>query len=334
MTLNRLENLLFKYEGEERCRLDLLLLHACAADERFSWLTRSQLKQLIQSGQVKLDGEVVKKAGSEVRPGNMIEARLEVESLEEIEPYDFALEIIHEDEALLVVNKPAGLTVHPGAGNPNKTLLNAVIHYGRTTGFEVGPGVRFGIVHRLDRDTTGLLVVAKTVEAHGALSEQFARHTIQREYEALVFSTPRVKREVQLESVGAIETLIGRHPGNRTAMAVVDAGGRKAVTHWEHLEECEYCTRLRLRLETGRTHQIRVHMEHLGSPVLGDQVYNRGVQLPKVLDVACAKFGRQALHARALGFLHPMTGEKLEFAQEPPSDYLGLLETFRAADDS
>jgi len=243
-----------------------------------------------------------------------------------------SLEVLHEDESLLVINKPAGLTMHPGAGNRAHTLVNALVaHFGAGSTpelFSSGVTGRPGIVHRLDRDTTGLVVVAKTAHALHSLSRQFATRTVGRAYCALVLSTPRGLRAVNTVDGGTIDRPIGRHPTKRTLMAIA-AEGRRAVTHWRVLERFAYGTLIEARLETGRTHQIRVHFDSLGCPVIGDKTYGDFSPLPQTLRRAAERFGRQALHAQVLEFDHPVSHKRLAFSGEPPSDFAALLEAFR-----
>ena len=236
---------------------------------------------------------------------------------------DIALDIVHEDEHILVINKPAGLVVHPAAGNWDGTLLNAVLHHAP----QLQEVPRAGIVHRLDKDTSGLLVVAKTIPVQTALVRQLQARSVKREYRALVWG--------QIWRNGRVNEPVGRHPHSRTRMAVV-RGGKPAVTHYEVLERFAVHTYLRCMLETGRTHQIRVHMQHLKAPLVGDPVYGmRGIlplrAMTQALSEAVQNFGRQALHAVRLGLLHPATGEAMEWQAELPVDMKALLEAMREA---
>jgi 23S rRNA pseudouridine1911/1915/1917 synthase len=274
----------------------------------FPEYSRSRLAQWVRAGQVKLDGRAVaprhKVAGGEV-----------VDLVPDPQPAtaahrgeDIPLEVLHEDGALLVLNKPAGFVVHPGSGNWHGTLQNALLHHAP----ELAGVPRAGIVHRLDKDTSGLLVVAKTLPAQASLTRQLQARSVNREYLAVVRG--RVARD------GRVEAPIGRHPVNRTRMAVT-ARGRPAATRYEVLERFPDATLLRCRLETGRTHQIRVHLASLGHPVVGDSVYGkRGSRIP---------FPRQALHAERLTLLHPDTGRLISWQVEPPADMQELLSTLR-----
>ena len=236
---------------------------------------------------------------------------------------EIALDILHEDDHILVINKPAGLVVHPAAGNWDGTLLNAVLHHAP----QLQEVPRAGIVHRLDKDTSGLLVVAKTIPAQTALVRQLQARSVKREYRALVWG--------QIWRNGRVNEPVGRHPHSRTRMAVV-RGGKPAVTHYEVLERFAVHTYVRCMLETGRTHQIRVHMQHLKAPLVGDPVYGmRGIlplrAMTQGLSEAVQNFGRQALHAVRLGLLHPATGEPMEWQAELPADMKALLEAMREA---
>jgi len=277
-----------------------------------------------------IDGAVVLKAGHLTKAGNCIEVTVPEVKSHEIVPYDFPLEIEYEDDTLMVVNKPSSLVVHPGAGNTSHTLLNALVHYTKHSEDELKNVPRFGIVHRLDKDTTGLIVVAKTSEAHTKLSAQFSERTVSRSYQALVMTTPRDRRAVQLEEEGVIDTFMGRHPTKRTLMAVVTSGGRRAITHWKRVEKMAYGCLLEVTLKTGRTHQIRVHMNYLGSPVYGDQVYGNFSSVPKNLILEAKQLGRQALHAYKLEFTHPSSGERMRFGSSIPEDFVNFLEACRS----
>lgn len=232
------------------------------------------------------------------------------------------LPVVYEDAHILVINKPAGMVVHPAAGNWQGTLLNALLHHCP----QLKELPRAGIVHRLDKDTSGLLVVAKTVAAQTSLVRQLQARTVKREYRALVWG--------QVWQNGTVETQIGRHPQSRTRMAVVRVGGKPAITHYEVLERFAVHTYLRCRLETGRTHQIRVHMQHIGAPMVGDPVYGlRGIipnqHITPTLREALKAFHRQALHAVRLGLIHPASGEFMEWQAELPDDMKALLEAMR-----
>lgn len=319
----------FSYYGPEQ-RLDSLLLERAAEDLGLAGVTRSQLKRWIELGAVNIDGRPARKSGALVKSGAVVRVTPPEESLQGL-PFEFPLEICFEDRDLVVINKPAGLSMHPGAGNKQRTLVNALIaHYGR--GY-FGLAERAGIVHRLDKDTTGLVVVAKDARVLNFLSQQFSKRSVKREYLALAMATPRGKSVFAANDTGKIVAPIGRHLSRRREMAVLAEGAkglRAATTHWQRVDRFAYGYLLRLRLETGRTHQIRVHLTHAGAPVIGDPVYGDFSALPPKLQRAADHFGRQALHAETLGFVHP-NGQELFFSVEPPDDFLELVEFFRRA---
>jgi len=270
--------------------------------------SRSRLARWVRSGRATVDGRAALPRQI-VRGGEVIEvAPLPDAAATAHRPEDIPLDVVFEDGTLLVVNKPAGLVVHPGSGNWQGTLLNALLQ--RVPRLARIP--RAGIVHRLDKDTSGLLVVAKTLPAQTSLVRQLQARTVRREY--LGLAQGRIARD------GRIEAPIGRHPVKRTKMAVV-ARGRPAVTHYQVLERLAATTLLRLRLETGRTHQIRVHLSSLGHPLVGDSVYGKRGGVP---------FLRQALHAERLALIHPRTGKSVSWQVDPPADMQRLLETLRS----
>ena len=295
-------------------RLDRALADALPA------ISRERLKALIGSGAV-LDGSgsPVRDASAKAKPGEY-KVHLPPPTPLENEPQDIALDVVFEDEHLIVIDKPAGLVVHPAAGNYEGTLVNALLHHcaGRLSG--IGGVARPGIVHRIDKDTSGLIVAAKTDAAHEGLSAQFAAHSIDRRYQAIVAGIPNPPS-------GTIDAPLGRSSTNRQKMAIVAQGrGKRAVTHFQLVTALRASALVECRLETGRTHQVRVHMTSLGHPLLGDPVYGRGKinhrDLLNQLD-----FKRQALHAASLGFEHPVTNAKLSFKSALPSD---MQELFRA----
>ncbi len=311
-----------------RERLDRLLSQA------IDGLSRMRIKALIEAGQARIgqagDMRTVTEASYRVKPGEVVELRVPpaVEAVPRPQAMDLA--IVYEDEHLIVIDKPAGLVVHPAPGNPDRTLVNALLAHCGDSLSGVGGVRRPGIVHRLDKDTSGLLVAAKHDAAHAGLSALFARHDIQRRYRALVWGRPR-------QAKGRIEGNIGRDPNNRKKMAVVSRGGKAAVTHYTLVEAYgapgnAAASLVDCRLETGRTHQIRVHLASIGHPVLGDPQYGRArrgrsVHLGPELQQAVAAFRRQALHAVELGFRHPMDGRDLIFYSPLPHDMqeLGAL---------
>ncbi len=295
-------------------------------------LSRSQIKHLVENELVSIDGKAVSKSGVVLKEGMTIFVQLPAASEEDKSAYDFELDIIYEDKDLIVINKQAGLTVHPGANTSGNTLLNALIaHYQKKN--KKLPEVfnsngRGGIVHRLDKDTTGLMVCAKNIKTLQSLSKQFADRSIDRLYHALVFSTPKATRPITKSDTGEIDLPIGRDPKRRIAMGVGGHAERQAKTIWQVIERFDYATLVELKLMTGRTHQIRVHMNAIGSPVIGDRTYGEFSGLPLRLQQIAEKFGRQALHARRLGFIHPVTEEQLCFDSELPADFVELIKSF------
>ncbi len=293
-----------------------------ALADKVNALSRARLQALMEQGAVSLDGAVVKGGSAKARPGvYLIEVPALVSAIPEAE--DIPLTVLFEDAHLIVVDKPAGMAVHPAPGNERGTLVNALLHHCAGSLSGVGGVARPGIVHRLDKDTSGVMVAAKSDAAHKGLSALFERHDIERVYVALTRGAPQPR-------IGEIVTRIARSPYDRKKMAVTVAGGREAITHYE--VEALYgptakpaAARVACRLETGRTHQIRVHMASKGSPCLGDAVYGSGAPVQAVREaIAEAGLTRQALHAAVLGFNHPVTGESLRFETNPPKDMATL----------
>lgn len=285
------------------------------AAEVFGDFSRARLQEWIKSGQLTVDGVPVR-SKDKVRSGSVLALDAELESRDNWAAQELALDVVYEDASLLVINKPAGLVVHPGAGSPDGTLLNALLF--RDPQLAAIP--RAGIVHRLDKDTTGLLVVARTLQAHADLVRQLQERTVKREYEAVVCGL--------FTGGGKVDAPIGRHPRDRVKMAVV-ASGKPAITHFRILQRFETYTHVRVQLETGRTHQIRVHMAHIGHPLLGDTLYGARLRLPKHADeelkIVLQDFRRQALHAAQLGLIHPVTGAYQELQVPLPEDMQVLL---------
>jgi len=281
--------------------------------------SRARLQQWIKAGQLQLDGKVVRPR-ERLLGGEWISGDCVPETETKAVPQAIALAICYQDEHLIVVDKPAGLVVHPAVGNPDGTLVNALLHHAPE--LDVLP--RAGIVHRLDKETSGLLVVARTLSAHKALVEQLQLRSVKREYLAIVVGA--------VTAGGTVDAPIARHPVDRKRMAVVP-GGKRALTHYRVVERFRDHTLLRVRLETGRTHQIRVHMAYCHYPLLGDPVYGGRLRLParvsSTLRQQLQAFQRQALHAAALGLKHPLTGEAMTWCSEPPSDMQDLLARLR-----
>ena len=276
-------------------------------------LSRERLKTLIRSGAVEAKGAPVRDPALKVRGDEALRVAVPEPTPAHNEPQDIPLTILFEDEHLLVVDKPAGLVVHPAAGNLDGTLVNALLHHcaGKLSG--IGGVARPGIVHRIDKDTSGLLVVAKTDVAHEGLAKQFAAHSIDRRYLAIVSGLPKTAE-------GSIDAPLARSATNRKKIAIVEGKrGKHALTHWKRLEVLKDAALVECRLETGRTHQVRVHMASIGHPLLGDPVYGRaGKTHGKILKEL--GFHRQALHAAELGFTHPVTKSRLSFASPMPPD--------------
>lgn len=288
--------------------------------EMFPEYSRSRLKEWILAGHVKVNGDVLTKAREKMYGGETVSIETKVEAEERFKSQDIPLNIVYEDDDILVINKPAGLVVHPGAGNPDGTVLNALLHH--CPQVDVVP--RAGIVHRLDKDTTGLMVVAKTIAAQTNLVESLQAREITREYEAIASGV--------MTAGGIVDEPIGRHSTKRTHMAVT-ISGRPSVTHYRVMEKFRLHTRLRLRLETGRTHQIRVHMAHITHPLVGDPVYGGRPRPPKnateELREVLKAFKRQALHAAMLSLFHPITGEQMTWHAEIPKDMVALTNILR-----
>ena len=288
--------------------------------EMFPDYSRSRLKEWILAGHVTVDDVVVDVPREKMFGGELIAIDTEVESEVRFQAQDLPLNIVYEDDDILVINKPAGFVVHPGAGNPDGTVLNALLHH--CPQLDVVP--RAGIVHRLDKDTTGLMVVAKTIAAQTNLVESLQAREITREYEAIASGI--------MTAGGLVDEPIGRHATKRTHMAVTFSG-RPSVTHYRVMEKFRLHTRLRLRLETGRTHQIRVHMAHITHPLVGDPVYGGRPRPPKnaseELREMLRQFKRQALHAAMLSLYHPITGEQMTWHADVPEDMVALADMLR-----
>ena len=276
-------------------------------------LSRERLKALIRNGAVQAQGSAIRDPAFKVRGGEAVRVAVPEPKPAHNQPQDIPLTIVFEDEHLLVVDKPAGLVVHPAAGNLDGTLVNALLHHCGGSLSGIGGVARPGIVHRIDKDTSGLIVVAKSDVAHEGLAKQFAAHSIDRRYLAVVGGVPKA-------SHGIVDAPLARSAGNRKKIAVVEGSrGKRAVTHWKRLEVLDEAALVECRLETGRTHQVRVHMASLGHALLGDPVYdgsrkNHGKILKEL------GFHRQALHAAELGFTHPVTKRRLSFVSAMPPD--------------
>lgn len=298
-------------EDDAGHRIDRVLAKRCPE------FSRSALQRWIEQGRIEQAGEVVSRktkalAGAEVTiqpaPPEQLSA----------EPQAIPLDVLYEDEHLLVVDKPAGLVVHPAPGHPDGTLVNAILHHAAVQGG--ADPMRPGIVHRLDKDTGGVMVVAKSAAAHERLVEMFQGHNLERAYLAIVLGRPPL--------TVTYDTFHARHPGDRKKFTSKGDRGRRAVTHLEMIEPLHGTSLVRCRLETGRTHQIRVHLAEHGHPVLGDPLYGKSIGDPELRRVS-NELGRQALHATLLGFAHPITGEPMRFETEPPEDFQQALTSLR-----
>jgi 23S rRNA pseudouridine1911/1915/1917 synthase len=312
--------------GQGKERIDLFLTN------HLQNATRSKVQHGIRSGAVLVNGQPVRPS-YHVSGGEIIRVVLPSPPPQEALPEAIPLAVVYEDETLLVVNKPAGMVTHPGHGNPRGTLVNALLHHCRSLSSLNGPA-RAGIVHRLDKDTTGLMVVAKDDGAHARLARQFERRTIEREYWAIVWGVFR-------QRTGVIEAPLGRSRSDRKKIAVVE-DGKHAVTHYEVLEEFDYLTLVRLQLRTGRTHQIRVHLAHIHHPVFGDPTYNGkrimygpGTSSQRAdVQAMLRMIERQALHAKTIAFVHPATNRRCAFDSPLPDDMAEILSFLRSSGGS
>lgn len=315
--------------GQSPLRIDKFLVM------RTEGKSRNRIQNAIAAGNITVNGKQVK-ANYKVKPGDDIVILLPYPSEFEIVPENISLNIVYEDKDLIVINKPAGLVVHPGYGNYTGTLVNGLAYYFEHNGEAENPElIRHGLVHRIDKDTSGLLVVAKNEMALNKLAKQFFEKTVERTYWALVWGNLE-------DDEGTITGNVGRSRRDRRIMTVYpddEEEGKHAVTHYKVLERFGYATLVKCNLETGRTHQIRVHFKHIGHPLFGDATYGgdrilKGTQFPKFEQFVknCFKImPRQALHAKTLGFIHPSTGEKMQFDSELPDDFAAVLEKWRRA---
>lgn len=283
-------------------RLDIAL------SQLFSEYSRGQIQQWIRAGFVTLDGAIIQKPRTTVKAQQQVMINAQLVNHENWDAQPIPLNIIYEDSALIVINKPVGLVVHPGAGNPDQTLINALLHYAP----ELATLPRAGIIHRLDKDTSGILVIARSLTSHHALVKMMQEREIHREYRAVVLG--------HMISGGTVDAPIGRHPVQRIKMAVV-GNGKPAVTHYRVLQRFAKHTLLAVQLETGRTHQIRVHLSHIGYPIVGDPVYGKRGAENKNFTLS-----HQALHAYRLCLTHPITGEAHEWIADMPDDMLALID--------
>jgi 23S rRNA pseudouridine1911/1915/1917 synthase len=300
-------------------RLDIFLAQSVAA------LSRSQVKYAIEEGDVLVNNQTPK-AGQKLKEGDVVILHKKPPVEAKAVPQEIPLDIVYEDEAVIVVNKPAGMVVHPAPGNPDKTLVNALLFHCRNLS-GIGGVLRPGIVHRLDKDTSGLIVAAKSDDAHRSLSTQFEKHDVHKKYLALVWGDVK-------GSHGEIAAAVGRHPIHRQKMSTQSRHGRRALTLWKVRERYGAVTLLEIEIKTGRTHQIRVHLSSIGYPVVGDPVYGNTSRIKAVADAELkAKlkaFNRQALHAAQLSFIHPVRNERMVFTTDPPPEMIDLFDALRA----
>jgi len=322
--MKKIINLITELE-DNNLRVDVFV------NKKESSLSRTRIKNLILNKKLKLNGKVINSPSHKVLYKDKINLEIPEPKKASIKPFDFKLNIIHEDDDLLIIDKPAGIIMHPGAGNYDNTIVNALMHYCKGNLSNIGDELRPGIVHRIDKDTSGLIVVAKNNVTHENLSKQFNEHTIHRIYQLMVWGKLRPQS-------GKIETLITRSSRNRQLMEVGITKGKKAITNYKTLEVFENdktptLSLIECKLETGRTHQIRVHMSYKGNNILGDSKYKKKIKKLKNIDPdlekSLLKLNRQFLHAKTLGFIHPKSGKELEFSSILPQDLESILKMLR-----
>ena len=317
-------NLIVK-EDENNLRLDVFI------NKRENLISRTRIKNLILKEKLKLNNKIVNSPSKKVLIGDKITLQIPEPKEASLKPYNFKLEIIYEDSDLLVINKPAGIIMHPGAGNYDETIVNALMHYNKDSLSTIGDELRPGIVHRIDKDTSGLIVIAKNNETHENLSHQFSEHSITRVYQLLIWGKLR-------PSSGKIDTFITRSSKNRQMMEVSNSKGKKAITNYETIEVFENkntptLSLIECKLETGRTHQIRVHMNYLGHSILGDNKYKKKYKKIKNINLELENLiislDRQFLHAKTLGFTHPKKNQEMIFSSILPQELSIILESLR-----
>ena len=302
-----MENYLFEIQEDQQMRLDKYLA------EQFPEQTRSYLQKLIKDGEVTVNGKNVK-TGYQLSKGDEVSVNIPEPKELDVEPQKMDLDIVYEDEDVILINKPKGMVVHPAPGHTTDTLVNGLLYHCKDNLSGINGVARPGIVHRIDRDTTGILIVCKNDMSHNSIAAQLKEHSINRRYRALVHGNLK-------EDTGTVEGPIGRHPVDRKKMAINERNGKPAVTHYTVLERFGNYTLIECKLETGRTHQIRVHMTSIGHPLVGDEVYG---------PAKCPfKLQGQCLHAMVLGFVHPRTGEYMEFSADLPEYFKDLLKKLR-----
>ena len=312
-------------ENENNLRVDVLI------KKKEELISRTRIKNLILKEKLKLNDEIIKSPSKKVLTGDKLSLSIPEPQEASLKPYKFKLEIIYEDADLLVINKPAGIIMHPGAGNYDKTIVNALMHYDKNSLSTIGDELRPGIVHRIDKNTSGLVVIAKNNETHENLSKQFSNHTITRVYQLLIWGKLR-------PSSGRIDTFITRSSKNRQLMEVSRSKGKHAITNYKTMEIFENdktptLSLVECKLETGRTHQIRVHMTHMGNSIVGDDKYKKKYKKLENIDIklenSISDLNRQFLHAKTLGFSHPKTNEEMIFSSILPQELNNLLKMLR-----
>ena len=322
--MNKIINFSVKNE-DNNLRIDIFI------NNKEKSLSRTRIKNLILKEKLELNDVVIKNPSKKVITGDKLSLQIPEPEEASLKPYNFKLEIIHEDEDLLIINKPAGIIMHPGAGNYDKTIVNALMYYDSKSLSTIGDELRPGIVHRIDKNTSGLVVVAKNNETHENLSEQFSNHTITRVYQLLIWGKLR-------PSSGRIDTYIARSSKNRQLMEVSRSKGKRAITNYETIETFENdktptLSLVECKLETGRTHQIRVHMTHKGNSIVGDDKYKKKYKKLKNIDMGLesliSKLNRQFLHAKTLGFIHPRNNKEMIFSSILPQELNNLLKMLR-----
>ena len=317
-------NLIVK-EGDKNLRVDVFI------NKKENNVSRTRIKNLILNKKLKLNNKIVEDPSKKIHVNDILELIIPEPKKTSLKPFEFKLDIIYEDEDLIVLNKPAGIIMHPGAGNNDSTIVNALISYDKNSLSTIGDELRPGIVHRIDKNTSGLVVIAKNNQAHEHLSKQFRDHSIIRVYQLLIWGKIR-------PSKGRVETLITRSSKNRQIMEVSNTKGKKAITNYETLEIFENkntptLSLLECKLETGRTHQIRVHMNYLGNSIIGDDKYKKKFKKIKNIDQLLEKhltnLNRQFLHAKTIGFIHPKKEKKMIFNSILPSELEIILKMLK-----
>ena len=315
-------------DNENNQRVDVVI------NKRDKSISRTRIKNLILNDKLKLNNIIVRSPSKKVNTGDELKLKIPKPKEPSLKPYNYKLEIIYEDKDLLIIDKPAGVIMHPGAGNYDQTIVNALINYDKDSLSNIGDELRPGIVHRIDKNTSGLIVIAKNNETHEHLSKQFSKHTVIREYQLLIWGKLR-------PSFGRIDTFITRSSKNRQLMEVSRSKGRRAITNYKTLEIFENqkiptFSLIECKLETGRTHQIRVHLSYKGNNILGDKKYKKKFKklnkINKDLEKSINSLDRQFLHAKTLGFNHPRNGKRLEFTSILPKELTKITKILRNSD--